>query len=231
VITDLETDGGTRVVILTGAGRGFCAGADVSSMASNLDRDPAVSASNTAMARLNRRAIPDLAVRLRALRQPVIAAVNGVAAGAGMSLSMAADIRIASQEARFSAIFVKRGLIADTGSTHLLPRLIGTGFAAELIFTGAVIDVERAREMGLVNRVVEHQHLLTEAMDMAETIAANPPLTVQMAKGAMYRGLLYDLPESVKNESYLNNIATATEDFREGVRAFAEKRTPQFTGR
>ncbi|MBI4496518.1 MAG: enoyl-CoA hydratase/isomerase family protein [Chloroflexi bacterium] len=231
VLGQIQRDPQVRVVILTGAGTGFCSGADVTGMATSLDGGASPRAPGNWINRNLQPGVVQLAAYLRDLRQPIIAAVNGVAAGAGMSIALASDIRIASDQARFTMRFIKRSIVADTGSTHTLPLLVGTGMAAELIFTGKIIDAQTAKAIGLVNRVVPHERLLDEARELAAEIATNPPITVQLDKIALYRGLRSDLREAIDHESTANAIAMNTEDFQEGVRAFIEKREPRFTGR
>lgn len=222
------------VVILTGAGRGFCAGGDVQSMGTRTGED--APRPTTGDDYFNRRvsqgrSTVDLSVHIREIRQPVIAAVNGPAAGAGMSIALACDIRVASELARFTMAFIKRGFVPDTGGTHLLPRLVGSGIAAELALTGRIIDAETALRLGIVNRVVPHERLMDEARALADEILANPPITVALAKQALYRGLLTDLRTAVDYESQANVTASRTDDWREGVRSFLEKRAPVFQGR
>lgn len=211
-----------RVIILTGAGRGFCSGADVGAQAAGLNNttprpyDPTTS-------------IPPLAPQIRRMAQPVIAAVNGVAAGAGLSLSLAADIRIASEDARFSCIFVKRSLVPDTGSSVSLPALVGPGVAAEMALTGRVYDAAWALEKGLVNKVVPADRLLAEAREMAAEIAANPPLCVRSIKPLLHRRK--PLEEALVFEHDANTPSMNTEDRREAVMSFIERRNPVFGGR
>jgi 2-(1,2-epoxy-1,2-dihydrophenyl)acetyl-CoA isomerase len=210
-----------RVVVLTGNGRGFCSGADVNRLAAGvrgeLPRTP------------QRRTIVELAPRLRSIPQPIVAAVNGVAAGAGLALALASDIRIASSQASFASIFVKRALVPDTATTYTLQRLVGPGVASEMALTGRVIDVEYAREVGLVNRVVAPERLLDEALELAAEVAANPPVAVQHTKRLIDR-VAPDLMELVRIEAETNRQFADSRDRREAILAFIEKRTPLFTG-
>jgi len=210
-----------RAVILTGAGRGFCSGADVWAMAAATGGErPAMPV----------RRIVHLGPALRRLPQPVIAAVNGVAAGAGLSLALASDIRICSTEARFAAIFVKRALVPDTGACYLLPRIVGPGIAAEMALTGRVYTADWARSVGLVNAVLAADELLPHARALAEEIAANPPITVRSVKSVM-GAFERDLDEVVALETHTNDSQDDTEDRREALRAFVEKRAPVYRGR
>jgi 2-(1,2-epoxy-1,2-dihydrophenyl)acetyl-CoA isomerase len=160
----------------------------------------------------------------------VVAAVNGVAAGAGLSLALASDIRIASSEARFSCVFVKRALVPDTGASYLLPQTVGRGNAAEMALTGRVYPADWALAAGLVGAVVRPEELLPRALACAEEIAANPPITVRSIKSLM-AGFDVDLAEVVARETEINDAEDATEDRREAMLAFVEKRTPVFRGR
>jgi enoyl-CoA hydratase/carnithine racemase len=170
--------------------------------------------------------------KLSEFDKPVIAAINGVVAGGGMSFAMACDIRIASDRARFSQIFVKRGIIPDNGSTWLLPRLVGMAKACELIWTGDIIDAAEGERIGLVSRVVPHDDLLSVVRELATRIASGPPITVQLAKHALYQGALTtDLHSQMELELHHNAICSTTEDRKEGMRAFIEKREPIFKGK
>ena len=212
-----------RAVILTGNGRGFCSGADVN------DQIAAASGDGPAPGYHPRSSIPPLAPRMRRLAQPVIAAVNGVAVGAGFSLSLAADIRIASDHARFASIFVKRALVPDTGSSESMVDLAGLGIASEMAFTGRLYDAQWALEKGLVNSVVPHERLMDEAMLLANEIAGNPPLTVRSAKKLLNRR--FDLQDSLAHEHDANAPSRPSEDRIEALKAFAEKRPGVFKGR
>jgi 2-(1,2-epoxy-1,2-dihydrophenyl)acetyl-CoA isomerase len=211
-----------RAVILTGTGRGFCSGADVGAMADAIG--------NTSASRAFQRRIVHLGPRLRALPQPVIAAVNGVAAGAGLSLALASDVRLSSTEARYSCIFVKRALVPDTGACYTLPRTVGPGIAAEMALTGRVYSAEWALNVGLVNEVVSPDELLPRALELAGEIAANPPITVRSIKAVMNQ-LSRDLSEVVALETEVNDSQDETEDRREALRSFVEKRAPVYWGR
>lgn len=211
-----------RVVILTGAGRGFCSGADVVSQARGLTpSEPEV------YDPLNQ--IPPLAPELQAMPQPVIAAVNGVAAGAGFSLAMASDIRVAAETSRYAVIFVKRSLVPDTGSSHSLPAVVGRGTAMEMALTGRVYDSAWAFERGLVNYVVPDDQLMDEARMLGTEIASNPPICVRSVKQLMHR--TDRLAEVLPYEHDANAPSMNTADRREAVMSFVEKRDPVFLGR
>ena len=166
------------------------------------------------------------------MRKPSIAAANGMCAGGGLSLIMACDIRICADDAKFSAVFVRRGLIPDIGATFFLPRLVGTANAALLAFTGDIIDARQAERMGLVTQVVPSAQLMPAAIDIAGRIAAGPPITIELAKKAIRLGLASNHLESqVVIELGLQRICNATEDHKEGTLSYVEKRQPKFQGR
>ncbi|MDA1002721.1 MAG: enoyl-CoA hydratase-related protein [Chloroflexi bacterium] len=218
----------TRALILTGEGRGFCSGADMRSMV----------ASVTAPSDTPRRAtdwddrgnVVMLAAAVQAIPQPVIGAVNGVAVGGGLGLACSCDILIASEEARFGAVFVKRGLVPDTGSSVTLPRLVSAGVMAEMSFTGRIYDAAWAERRGIVNEVVPADQLMDAARALACEIAANPPLTLRNIKRVLHEPIA-DLAGVIRHESESNGDSIDSADRREALRAFAEKRAPAFHGR
>ncbi|HET9755644.1 MAG TPA: enoyl-CoA hydratase-related protein, partial [Candidatus Limnocylindrales bacterium] len=168
---------------------------------------------------------------LRSMGQPVIAAVNGVAAGAGASLAFACDLRIASEEARFVLAFGRIGLVPDSGATWFLPRLVGPAKAAELALVGDPVDAPEALRLGLVSRVVPGEQLMDVARALAERLAAGAPLALAHTKGALQRSMTIDLDEALEGEAKLQGIAGASADHAEGLAAFREKRPPRFSGR
>ena len=221
-LEDAGKDRNIRAVIVTGAGRGFCSGVDVGGRGGPKETIPI--RRDTAMGPPVR--------KLSEFDKPVIAAINGIVAGGGMSFAMACDIRIASDKARFSQIFVKRGIVPDNGSTWFLPRLVGMAKAYELAWTGDIIDAAEGERIGLVSRIVPHDDLLSVAKELATRIANGPPITVQLTKRALYQGALNpDLHSHMELELHYNAITSATEDRKEGMRAFIEKRDPVFKGR
>jgi 2-(1,2-epoxy-1,2-dihydrophenyl)acetyl-CoA isomerase len=215
-----------RAILITGAGRGFCSGGDVKAMdeAKESKRERPLS---DKVAPLRDKVV----LAMRDAPQPIIAAVNGPAAGAGMNIALACDIRFASTTARFGETFVKRGLHVDWGGTYFLPRLVGMAKACELIFTGEVIDAEEALALGIVTKVVEPEQLMPAVRELALTIAAGPPIAIRLAKRALYHNQEVNLREALEFETYAQNICTETEDAREGIKAFVEKRPPMFQGR
>jgi enoyl-CoA hydratase/carnithine racemase len=225
-ITRSAADPEVRVIVLTGAGKGFCAGGDVKAMNEAKEGQRPRS--------LDEKIAPGRDRTLLAMRdapQPIIAAVNGAAAGAGMNLALACDLRIASSAARFSQAFVKRGLHPDWGGTYFLPRIVGMAKACELIFTGVIIDAAEALRLGIVSQVVAPEELLPTVHALARTIAAGPPIAIRLARRALYRNAEADLRSALEFETFAQNACFETEDAREGIRAFVEKRPPQFRGR
>jgi 2-(1,2-epoxy-1,2-dihydrophenyl)acetyl-CoA isomerase len=168
---------------------------------------------------------------MREAPQPIIAAVNGAAAGAGMNLALGCDIRVASTAARFSQAFVKRGLHPDWGGTYFLPRVVGMAKACELIFTGDLIDAQEALRLGIVSAVYPPEELMPAALALARRIADGPPLALRLAKRSLYHNEDADLRTALEVETFAQNICYDTEDAAEGARAFVEKRLPVFRGR
>jgi 2-(1,2-epoxy-1,2-dihydrophenyl)acetyl-CoA isomerase len=185
---------------------------------------------STGLGRMLRATYNPLILRLRAIEKPIIAAVNGVAAGAGLSLALACDLRVASAEARFTSAFNRIGLVPDSGSTYLLPQVVGVGRALEMAWTGRAVDAEEALRIGLVQRVVAAERLMDEAQALAAQLAAGASKAMGLTKRAMYRALSLDLESVLDYEAGLQEAAARTADFREGVAAFREKRPPRFTG-
>ncbi|MBA7610837.1 Short-chain-enoyl-CoA hydratase [subsurface metagenome] len=224
VLDKIRRDKKVRVLVITGAGRAFSSGADLS---------PGARTQKAARTTLSTwPGVVGVAYTLYNLDRPTIAAVNGIAAGAGFSVALACDIRIASEQARFSQIFVKRALVPDSGATYFLTKLVGTSKACELMFTGDFVSAADAERLGIVNKVVPHEELMNEAQALAKRIASGPPLTIELIKRAIYKSFSEtDLARQMDFEMYLQRLAMATEDFKEGVTSFLEKREPKFEGK
>jgi 2-(1,2-epoxy-1,2-dihydrophenyl)acetyl-CoA isomerase len=218
----IAADRSVRAVILTGAGRAFCAGQDLAER----ERPDAAPLDIEVRERYN-----PIIRALRSMGQPVIAAVNGVAAGAGASLALACDLRIAAAEARFVLAFGRIGLVPDSGATWFLPRLVGPAKAAEMALIGDPVDAAEALRIGLVSRVVPLAALMTEARALADRLAAGAPLATSLTKAALQRALTIDLDEALDGEAKLQGIAGASDDHAEGLAAFREKRDPRFADR
>lgn len=226
-LDDARADPEVKVVVLTGAGRGFSSGADVSLLAEAAER-------HSHLGHLVNRgpSIVSVALQMRKLEKPVIGAINGVTAGGGFGIALACDLRVASDRAQFSQVFVRRGLVPDVGCTFFLPKLIGVQKALELIFTGDMIDARKALELGLVANVVPHDDLMKETLGLARRLAAGPPIAMGLAKRAVYQGLeSSDLAAHMELELSFNNLCFFTEDAKEGVQSFRERRPPKFRGR
>lgn len=215
-------DSTARCIVITGADPVFCSGDDVREVMGGGER-------NTPTA-----VVPRLTPAADALLHtdiPVVAAVNGAAVGWGMELALMADLRIASERARFGELFVLRGLCSDVAGIGRLAQLVGRERAAELLFTGNVIDADTAERWGLVGRVVPHDDLMASALELAHTIASRPPLAVRQLKAGLRRALDPDWNDLGVWVSRTLGTLFRTDDHREGVRAFLEKRAPHFTGR
>jgi len=222
----LLSDQDARAVVITGAGRGFCAGLDLDDAETLPDMTP-----HEMM--LGQQHWAGAFVNFHELPQPVIAAVNGAAAGGGLGLALAADIRLASPAARFNAAFVRIGLSAgDVGVSWSLPRVVGLGRAAEIMLTGRFVDAEEAATIGLVNRVVPEERLLDESFAIAEQIAANTPFGVTLTKRVLNANVdAGSLSQAVDVENRGQTLATRGQDFREALAAFREKRPAKLTAR
>jgi 2-(1,2-epoxy-1,2-dihydrophenyl)acetyl-CoA isomerase len=222
VLDEIEADPAARVVILTGAGGHFCSGGDVKTM-----RKPHTAAEGRARVELLNRMV----LRLVHFPLPTIAMVDGYAVGAGSNLALCCDLIVASDRAKFGELFCKIGLVVDGGGTWLLPRVVGMARAKELALTGDVIDAAEAARLGLVNRVVPAAALATTTRALAEKIAAGPPLALRLDKQMLNRAATSDLAAALEVEAFSQGLAIASEDHREGVAAFFDKRPPTFSGR
>ncbi|MEJ2502972.1 MAG: enoyl-CoA hydratase-related protein, partial [Gemmatimonadota bacterium] len=222
-LEELDADDAIRCVAVTGAGRAFSTGGDMHYMAELAESGDA--ARFEELVRTGMRVVR----RIDAMRKPVIAAVNGAAAGAGASLALACDIRIGSQNASIGLTFTRIGLHPDWGGAYYLPRLIGSALAAELVFTGGMINAKRAERLGIFNRVVPADDLEPAVRGLAGQIAGGPPDVIADAKRTLRRSLAADLDEILELEARAQLRAFRRPAFQEGVRAFLEKRAPRFT--
>jgi 2-(1,2-epoxy-1,2-dihydrophenyl)acetyl-CoA isomerase len=223
-LDSVERDREIRVAVITGAGRGFCAGGDVEKMIE------LKTGFHSAAFRGYLEAGHALVRRLRAMPKPVVASVNGPAAGAGMSLALACDLRIASEQATFTQAFLRLGLHPDWGATFTLPRLVGMGRALEIFWLGEPVTAEEAKRLGAVNFLVPHESLASETAQLAARLAAAAPLPIALMKQAFYERIHTELERVMDHELAAQMKCFASEDFSEGLRAFTEQRPPKFKG-
>lgn len=221
-----QADPDIRTIVVTGAGRGFCSGADLVAGSEPMTSDSSLPFGDLLRATYNR-----IILQMRALPKPIIAAVNGVAAGAGMSLALACDLRIASDSASFTQAFIKIGLVPDSGSTWLLPRLVGVTRAMELMLTGRRLSAQEALDLGIVNQVVPADQLPNIVSQLTQEFANAPTRTIGYIKQAVDFALENTLADALEKEADLQELAGKTSDHLEGVAAFLQKRQPHFTGR
>ena len=237
VMREVAKDKSVRVVILTGAGKYFSTGINLTMFTDAkgmVEKDGGVEDKITddADQTYGNGTVVAAVIRMRSMNKPIIAAINGPTVGAALSLVLGCDIRIASDKARFSMIFVKRGIAADTGGSFTLPRAVGLAKACEMVLTGDMIDAAEAERIGLVNRVVPHDDLMKAARELAVKIAKNPPLAVAMAKADLYKAMEEkDIIKQMKHEEKTQEVLINTEDFMEAATAFMEKREPVFKGK
>jgi 2-(1,2-epoxy-1,2-dihydrophenyl)acetyl-CoA isomerase len=220
----IAKDDSIRVIVLTGVGRAFCAGGDLGVIGKGRE------AGNAKQLEPLLRAGMGMVLTMRTMPQPVIAAVNGAAAGAGMNVALAADIRISAEEATFGQNFAKVGLFPDYGGTYFLPELVGPSKAAEMFYTGDMIDAQTALRLGLLSRVVPAAQLEAEVKTLAQKIASGPPLAIRAVKRVMFAEQKEALERALEVEVEHQMKCFASEDCLEGVHAFFEKRAPKFQG-
>ncbi len=226
VLRATEQDDAVRVVVLTGRGRAFCSGADLAEFG-----PPSEAVSwPPALGDLLRTRINPVILRLRSIEKPVLAAVNGVAAGAGMSLALACDLRDAAESSQFIQAFANIGLVPDAGSFYFLPRLVGASKALELAWTAQPVPAREALELGLVNRVVPDASLMDSTLELAARLARGPARAIGLTKRGMNQAHELGLARVLEMEAGYQTIAARTSDFAEGVAAFLEKRPARFTG-
>lgn len=221
----LAKDGSIRVVVLTGAGRAFCAGGDLSLIGQG--RETGAIRGLQLLLASGTQAV----LTMRTMPQPVIAAVNGPAAGAGMNLALAADLRIAAEEATFGQNFAKVGLFPDFGGTYFLPQLVGPAKAAELFYTGEMIDSKSALRLGIVNKLVPGSQLELEVKSLAQKIAQGPPIPIRAIKNTLFGNDQEKLTLVLGQEVEEQVRCYLSDDCKEGIQAFFEKRQPRFHGK
>ncbi len=224
ILSEVGEDEEVRAVVIIGAGRAFSAGGDIKMQKQALEQPLATKLERMILAQRITRHIANM-------EKPVIAAVNGVAVGAACDMALASDIRIASENASFGEVFVRRGLIPDMGGMFFLPRFVGIAKAKELIFSGDIIDAQEAERIGLVNKVVPADKLETETLELARRLASGPTKAIGLAKKVINKSLVADLETSLDYAIQAQTICYHTEDHAEATRAFLEKREPQFKGR
>ncbi len=225
VLTDARSNGDIRALVLTGSGKGFCTGADLSGPRGQGPSGPG--AGREVMKQSSQRLIR----ALWELEKPVVAAVNGVAAGLGCHLAFASDLVIVAQEARFIEVFVRRGIAIDAAGAFLLPRLIGLQKAKELVFFGNDLSADDAVRIGLANRVVPGDQLAAAAREWAEKLAQGPTFAIGMSKRLLNRSLESSFETALEEEALVQSLVTQSEDTREGMASFMERRPPKFAGK
>ena len=225
-VASVQADDDVRAVIFTGSGRGFCSGADLTGGGGGEATPPTQNDHLDDLGWVGRQALA-----VYGLDKPVIAAVNGVAAGAGMSLALACDLRVGSEKARFKTVFIERNLSPDSGMSFFLPRIVGYSRAADLIYTSRAVEAEEAHRIGLLDRLVDHDQLLETAIELASQMADWPPLALRVSKRVLQHNMECDLDAALRYEltslSYGNR---AVNDRKESLAAFRERRRPKFTG-
>lgn len=223
IATELRGDDEVKTLIITGAGEAFSTGADASELTADY--------SGPIEPYILKRPFGWWILPVRYFPKPTIAAIPGIVAGVTFSLALACDFRIASEKAKFSMVFVKRGLVPDGGATYYLPRMVGTSKALELMLMGDTFDAREAERLGLVNKVVPHEELMNVTKELANKIARGPSVAIEFIKRGVYKGATNDLESQLEFETLAQRICFQTEDFKEGVTSFLEKREPQFKGR
>ncbi|MFQ5934419.1 MAG: enoyl-CoA hydratase/isomerase family protein [Dehalococcoidia bacterium] len=228
VIPELDQDDDVGVLVLTGAGRAFCAGGDVSQMPG---ARAARESPNVDDIRRGFRGAQSIVLGLQRMQKPVIGMINGVAAGAGFDLSCACDIRIGSPKSRFLSAYIRVGLFPGWGGLWLYARVLGLPKAAEMLFTGDFLEAEDAYRLGMLNRLVPEEELEETTMEMAQKIADGPPIALRLSKLLLYKGLEMDLETAMQMSAALETITLTSKDHKEGVTAFREKRKGAYKGR
>ena len=228
-VGEAHKDDTVRALIITGAGRGFCSGADLTTAAIGANPPAPPTDQNSLLD--DQGWVGRWAHLFHDFDKPLIAAVNGVAAGAGMSMALACDLRVGSEHARFKTVFIERNLSPNSGMSYFLPRIVGYSRAADLIFTSRAVGAEEAFRLGLLDRLVAHDVLVEESVRLANEMAGWPPLALRASKRVLQKNMTADLDDALRYESVnLGFARKAVNDSREAIRSFAEKRTPTYTG-
>lgn len=229
-LTQAESDDDVRVVIITGAGRAFCAGGDLNDLGGSSDGNGAGwTSGNADEVRRSFRSAQGMILGVQRCEKPVIAMVNGVATGAGLDLACACDIRIGTARSRFMSAYVRIGLFPGFGGAWLYPRTLGSlGRAAEMLFTGDFLEADEAYRLGFLNRLVDEEELEATTISMAERIAAGPPIAIRLSKLMLYKGLEFDLETAMKMAAAGETITLTSQDHVEGVTAFRQKRAAEY---
>lgn len=225
LLPEAAMDPEVKVLILTGAGRAFCFGADIEAFEQAMT-EPKRDEAWDLLAR-----VQEMIRQLTAMAKPTLAALNGFATGLGLDLCLACDLRIAAERAKLAEAFVSMGLVPDGGGTYILPRLVGIARAAEMIFSGKALTAAEALQWGLINRVVPNAELEKAAREWAEELAKGPTLAIGLAKQALWKNLNQDFPSALRLEAQSQRICLQSQDHREAVRAYREKRAPRFLGK
>ena len=224
-LREAKEDDHVRALVVTGAGRGFCSGADLTS-GDGAGKQPSQNDRLDDLGWVGRQALA-----VYGLNKPVIGAMNGVAAGAGMSLALGCDVRVGSARSRFKTVFIERNLSPDSGMSFFLPRIVGYSRAADLIYTSRMVESDEAHRIGLLDRLVEHAKLLDAALELAAQMTAWPPLALRMSKRVLQHNVECELPDALRFElTSLEYGNRAANDRKESVAAFRERRKPEYTG-
>ena len=231
VLDEVDDDDEVTALVITGAGRGFCSGADVGGMAGGSQQNEGSARNAEALRQGLIRSAGRVQPKLQKLKKPTIAMVNGAAVGAGCDLAMACDLRTGCEKTRFMNAFVRIGLFPGWGGTWLYPRVMGVGRALEFLFTGDFMEAEEAGRLGVLNRLVTSEELEKETMVLAARIADGPPLAMRLAKMQVYKGLNMEFETALGIAAACETITLGSEDHREGVTAFREKRKADYKGR
>lgn len=225
-LKQIEREDSIRAVVLTGAGKNFCAGQDLGAFVERQNSPEGLSVRQHLLGGYNQ-----VVKKIRTIEKPFIAAVNGAAAGAGLGICCACDVRYASENAKFRMAFIGIGLSPDSGTSFLLPRLIGYGRALDMAVTNELVDAREAYAWGLANKIFPADELMDATLTLAKRLAGSPTRGIGLTKRAFNRALVTDLDGALDYEAYLQDIAIETQDHQEGVKAFLEKRAPTYIGK